>query len=93
MKFKQQLEFHLSGEGFSTLTYAVSADDKPTSIIHVIQTKGRSGDFEVESDRFACGDNVFDCIETKKQGLQQWLEKQVNPSAEDPTPGPSPANK
>lgn len=70
--FTQRTNLHLSGEDFSTLSFDIFADGKPTEIKRVTHTNGRSGGYLTTSDQFVCGDDVWERGKNSEK-LLDWL--------------------
>jgi hypothetical protein len=73
-RWTQRMTMHLNGGSeWSGLTFAVFCDDEPTDIVRVTRTNG-SPEYLKTVDQLQCGDEVFDILATKGEGVLIWLE-------------------
>jgi phosphoglycolate phosphatase-like HAD superfamily hydrolase len=78
-KFTQHMVMHMNGGSkFSELHYDVYADGAKTSIRHFRATNGRPK-YLITDDVFVCGDDRFDNLAAKGNGLMDWLEAHTGP--------------
>lgn len=83
-KFTQQMTMHLNGGShYSELHYHVSADGVETDIYRFKRTDG-SPKYLITQDIFVCGDDQFDCLAARGQGLMDWLEAHAAPRSLPP---------
>lgn len=72
-KLTKKMTMHLNGGNkYSSLTYQVYADDKPTEIYQYRQTNGRPH-YKITQDLWKCGDDEFDALANGNKGLLDWL--------------------
>ena len=69
----QQMTIHMNGGSkFSELHYQIYADGVPTRIRRCKQTNGRP-EYLITVDVFSCGDDQFDNLAARGDGLEEWL--------------------
>lgn len=73
-KWTQTMTMHLNGGSkFSSLVYKILCDGKETNIQRATATNG-SPRYLKTADEFLCGDDVYDMLARKGEGLEEWLE-------------------
>ncbi len=88
-QFTQSMTCHLNGGNkFSQLDYEIKRDGKPCGVSRHTVTNG-SPRYIKTRDVFVCGQDEFDVLATKGDGLLHWLETVTAPSSAEPTTTPT----
>jgi hypothetical protein len=69
----QRIKMHLNGgRNWSESHFDILADGQPTGIRRVKRTNG-SPRYLLTQDTFHAGGDVFDVLETRGNGMEEWL--------------------